>query len=138
MVGEVNVDEVTSLFENSKTLAGVVKIFFLDACRVLRGQFGHDSDNPMKKKPRLDDAQAVCKGNILVAYAPTQYHRTYGSPSGSQWTNCLIKALKESKESDTVFDVLTVANRKMGHTQSFEFTSTMKQIVRFKKEASTR
>ena len=51
----------------------------------------------------------------------------------------LVKALKESKGSDTVFDVLTVAaNRKMGHTQSSEFTSTMKQIVRFKQEASTR
>ena len=69
---EVNVDEVTSLYENSKTLAGVDKMFFFDACRVLRGQSSHD--NPMKKKARLHDAQAVCKGNILVAYAPTQYH----------------------------------------------------------------
>ena len=90
----------------------------------------------MKKKARLDDTQAICKGNILMAYAPTQYHRAYGGPSGSQWTDCLVKALKESKWSDTVFDVLTVAIRKMGHTQSSEFTSTMKQIVRFKQEAS--
>ena len=47
--------------------------------------------------------------NILVAYAPTQHHTTYGGPSGSQWTNCLVEALKESKESDSVFDVLTAA-----------------------------
>ena len=122
----VNVDDVTRLFSESSKNIHMVKMIFLDACRVIQDH----NDYPVKKaRLRLEGAKTICKGNVLVAYAPTQRHRTYGGPSGSQWTNCLVKALKESKGSDSVFDVLTAANRMMGRGESSEFTSSLKETV---------
>ena len=53
-----------------------------------------------------------------MAYASTQQYLSYGSRSGSFWTNSLIKALKESKQADSLCTILTMANGILSQKQS--------------------
>ena len=142
---KVKIEDMISCFKihvaNNSTLAGVVKMFFIDACR------GSQRDDGYYMKAMPDD-EITClervpkEGNTLVAYASTRYHVSFGDATGSQWTNCLVKALRESKESDDVCTILTdtsIMMRKVPNQHYFqtaEFTTiSLVDHVRFKQEA---
>ena len=141
--GKVNIEDMISCFKvhvaNNSRLAKVVKMFFIDACR------GLQRDDGYRMKAKANDEITCLKrvpkeGNTLVAYASTRYHVSVGDATGSRWTNCLVKALRESKESDDVCNVLTDANiamRKEPYQHCFqtaEFTSSLVDRVHFKQE----
>ena len=143
--GIVEIGDVVSCFRknisNNRTLAGMAKMFFFDACRGSREDHGYS----MKRAKPANEITCLGKvpkeGNMLVAYASTQHHVSYGGPGGSRWTNCLVKALKESKESDDVCRILTTANIMMRKEpnqhcfQTAEFISNLADYVCFKQEA---
>ena len=120
----------------------MAKMFFFDACR------GEQQDDGYSVKAAGPDDEITClrkvpkEGNMLIAYASTRYHVSYGEDSaGSRWTNCLVRAMRESKESDGVLHILTEANimlrKESNHHyfQTAEFTSSLVDHVYFKKEA---
>ena len=132
--GKVNIDDVISCFKihiaGNKSLGTMAKMFFFDACRGEQGGGGGSMSRVSKD------------GNMLIAYASTRYHVSYGDHSaGSQWTNCLVRALSESKESDDVLHILTEVNLMMRkepnhrYFQTAELTSSLADHVYFKKEA---
>ena len=129
----------------SETVPHMVKMFFFDACRGSEEDLGY----PNSKGDSNDTAwigRIPKEGGMLVAYASTPLHKSYETPSGSRWTNYLVQALEESEEDHDVFKVLTRANELMEkHTkptsggilfQTSEFTSNLKELVYFKKEAT--
>ena len=131
----------------SETVPHMVKMFFFDACRGSEEDLGY----PTSKEDCNDTAwigRIPKEGGMLVAYASTPLHKSYGTPSGSRWTNCLVQALEESEEDHDVCKVLIDANKLMEeHTkqtsggilfQTSEFTSNLKELVYFKKEAAKR
>ena len=144
--GKVNIDDVVSCFKihiaGNNSLAIMAKMFFFDACR------GEKDDGGYTIKTAGSEDQITCLGrvpkedNMLIAYASTRYHVSYGDPAaGSQWTNCLVRALRKSKESDDVLHILTEVNIMMrkepdhDYFQTAELTSSLADHVYFKKEA---
>ena len=142
---EVKIEDMISRFKihisNNATLVGVVKMFFVDACR------GSQKDHGYYPKAKPDDEITCLKrvpkeGSTLVAYASTRYHISIEDVGGGRWTNCLIKALRESKENDDVHTILTRANimlrdnpnQRQGF-QTAEFTTSLADFVCFKQEA---
>ena len=146
--GIVEIGDVVSSFRinisNNKTLAEMAKMFFFDACRGVREDHGHTIKRAMPVNEITCLGRVPKEGNMLVAYASTQYYVSYAGPAGSRWTNCLVKALEESKESDDVCRILTTANimmRKVPNQQCFqtaEFISNLADYVCFKQEAIKR
>ena len=143
---EVDIGDVVSSFRvnisNNRLLSTMAKMFFFDSCRGSQQDRGHVK----RANPAVSDTTCLGKvpkeGNTLVAFASTQYHVSYGDNTGSRWTNCLVKAIKESKESDDVCRILTTANimmRKAEPHQKFfqtaEFISSLADYVCFKQEA---
>ena len=142
---KVNIDDVVSRFKinvaGNRSLATIAKMFFFDACRGPRRDSGYgirtakpdDEITCLRKVPK--------EGNMLIAYASTRFHVSYESPSGGRWTKCLIKAIRDSKESDDVLHILTEANIMMNKEpnchcfQTAEFTSSLVGHVNFKREA---
>ena len=123
----------------SETVARMTKMFFFDACR------GYEADLGSTSKGNENEwMQTIPKeGGVLVAYASAPKYKVYEDCSGG-WTYCLVQALKESKESDHVYDVLTSAGEKINQSlwgnlifQNAEFTTNLIQseLVYFKKEA---
>ena len=138
---DIKAEDMISCFKihisNNETLAEMAKMFFFDACRGSQQDRGYMIQKKsggetgwIKRIPR--------EGGVLVAYASTPYHVAYVDSSGSRWTNCLVRALKESK--DNVCRVLTDANILLGkqpnsECQTAEYINNLRQFVYFKQEA---
>ena len=144
--GEVNIDDVTSRFKihisGNESLATMAKMFFFDIC------WGPQRDGSYSIKRAKPDNEITClrkvpkEGNMLIVYASTRHHVSYDGSSGVRWTNCLIKALRDSKESDDVLHILTETNIMISKEPSHhcfqtaaEYISTLAEYVNFKKEA---
>jgi len=140
----VLIDDVISHFKpniaNNDSLTGMVKMFFIDACRGGEEETGY----PISKAAVAFKYQLISsESNIFVAYASPPSYKSYGSTHGSRWTNCLIKALMKSKVEDSLYDVITETNKLMsdassGQFQTPEFTSRLTDVVYFKREAEER
>ena len=140
----VKIEDIISCFKvdvaNNVRLLEMAKMFFFDACRGSKIDEGYSYPNPeaateiVKKIPK--------EGGMVIAYSSTPCHPSYGIPDGSRWTNCLVKALKESKRSDDVNQILTKANILMRnqpnykYCQTAEFTCNLADFVCFKQEAA--
>ena len=143
--GKVNIDDVISRFKihvaGNESLATIVKMFFFDACRGTQKDGGY-SVRSAKPVDEITCLRRIPKeGNMLIAYASTRYYVAHESSSGGRWTNCLVKALRDSEESDDVLHILTEANIMMNkepshrYFQTAEFISSLVDHVYFKKEA---
>ena len=145
--GEVKIDDVISRFKihvaGNKSLAAIAKMFFFDACRGSEKDSGY-SVRTAKPVDEITCLKRISKeGNMLIAYASTRYYVAHESSSGAggRWTNCLVKALRDSKESDDVLHILTEANSMMNkepnhrYFQTAEFICSLVDHVYFKKEA---
>ena len=140
--GRIKAEDMISCFKihisANVTLAEMAKMFFFDACRGSQKDHGYIP----KSSGETDWMKRVPKeGGVLIAYASTPYHISYGNASGSRWTNCLVRALKESRDNDDVCRVLTSANILMrkqpkGECQTAEYTNTLAEFVYFKQEAT--
>ena len=143
---EVNICDVISSFRinvsGNISLAETAKLFIFDACR------GSYSDRGRFIRKSKSDDGITClgkvpkEGNMLIAYSSTRYYKSYGRTStGSRWTNCFLKAVRESKEEDDVLHILTEANIIMRNEpnkscyQTAEFLCSLADHVYFKKEA---
>ena len=149
---EVDIKDVICRFRiniaNNETLAETIKMFFFDACR------GSSIDGGYAITPEAKTAGDAAgrpnalmrvpkEGNTLVAYASAPHHKSFADSNGSYWTNCLVKALRESNEKDDVCNILTKANdylrKRTSNQNSFqtaEFISNLTTLVCFKREAS--
>ena len=141
--GTVNTEDLMSTFKvstaNNVTLANIAKMFFFDTfCGSREVKLYYDSlggkeadgeITSLKKFPR--------ESSVLVAYCSTQ-DSSYVTSTGSRWTNCLVTALRQSKERDDVSHILTCANvmmREQGsHCFQSEFTSSLVDLVCFKQK----
>ena len=148
---EVDIEDVVDRFRiniaNNETLAEMVKMFFFDACRGPSYDRGYAITTEAKTAGdaagRLNALKRVpTEGNTLVAYACTPHHKAFGDKyAGSDWTNCLVKALRESNEDDDVCKILIKANgylREESDQNSFQtaiFENNLTTLVCFKKEA---
>lgn len=141
----VNIDGIMELFKpdiaNNAILATIAKIFLIDACRGREKDHGYVSQG----RARGDTSQSPYKvrvpieGNFLVAYGSTRFYNVTETPAGGRWTNCLVKALQESKETDKAEDVLKNANKMMHKEDAYcfqtaEYTSNLRIEVFFKGE----
>jgi len=105
----MKINDIVELFSptNIKSLAGVPRLFFFDACRgglsdqgiVARGGEGEWRS----KIPRT--------GDVLVAYAATAGYKAFEQFSGGLWTSILAKKLVASSKS--IYDVLTEVNKEL-------------------------
>ena len=149
---EVNITEIIERFKpfaaDNEVLGLMARIFLFDSCRGDAVDTGYCPKETSSKKS-LNQITCVRKlpyeGNTLVAYASTQHYPSYyGSHSGSFWTSSLIKALKESKQADSLCTILTMANgilsqkQSDGAFQTATFTSNLRDEVFFRKEAMDR
>lgn len=141
---DVKIEDIISCFRvdvaNNVRLLEMAKMFFFDACRGSKIDEGYPI--PENGKAAADIVRKLPKeGGMVIAYASTPYHKAYGCSDGSRWTNCLVKALKESKRSDDVNYILTKTNILMKNEpnysvcQTAEFTNNLKDFVHFKQEA---
>ena len=153
---EVDIKDVVCRFRiniaNNETLAETAKMFFFDACRGSSEDDGHNLTLKVKTAgdaagPRRALTRVPKEGNTLVAYASTPHHKAFGvENAGSCWTNCLVRALRESNENDDVCNILTKANgylrvHKIPGQNSFqtaEFQSNLSTLVCFKREAMSK
>lgn len=144
--GCANIEDIITCFKTgisqSNSIPGMVKMFFFDACRGPRRDYG-------LPKSRGLNINIPNEGGILVAYGSTPHHVCLGDSYGSRWTIHLVTALKESTISDDVCHILTNANKLMRmeaerdyreneqriEFQTAEHISSLAEFVCFKKEA---
>jgi len=136
--GKEYVDLLIAYFSEI-TKENMVKMFFIDACSLKTAE-------NVKAEAEFDDRPllSMCEENVLVANATSCNLEAYqdGKSSGSRWTSCLVQALEDSKEDDSVYDVLTTTQKLMkekNQSQQLQqvpkFESTLINKVKFKKEA---
>lgn len=83
------IEDIVNCFKTgiskSETVPHMVKMFFFDACRGSEENLGYPTS-----KDDGNNAAWIGKiwkeGGILVAYASTPLHKSYGTPSVSRWT----------------------------------------------------
>ena len=136
----IEVENLVSRFKGNTALSEMAKMFFIDACRGPQEDFGFAA----RARFAVSGGSRVPEeGNILVAYASTEDHVSKGDNFGSQWTNFLIQALKNSDESDDVCNILTSSNKMLrayqltenrDSFQTAEFTTSLTTFVHFKRE----
>lgn len=154
---ELIIKKVVSLFKPSvnedgevdkEYLALMVRMFFFDACRGEKIDSGFPFVTvkvPLSKEITCLRSLPI-EGNMLIAYASTRKYvaHTDSKLGGSRWTNCLVEALQESKETDSIGSVLTMANGKLSRIdeddsiQTATFTSSLRSDVFLKQEAIKR
>lgn len=147
---KVHISEIISMFKprfgcKNENIGLIAKLFFFDSCRGGEDDEGCAIRITAKKSPNEYEKTIPVEGNILVAYACTPGYSAYSSSTGSRWTNCLIEALKGSKETDSLEAVLTKANGLLSEIYEFNsfqtatYTSSLRgSAVFFKKEARDR
>ena len=139
----IRIENIVASFESSnKNLA---KIFLIDV----------KSRTPMVDKVdchpitnashqgRITCLQRIPKVfNILVAYACTQYRSASEVSIGRRWSDCFIKALRESREGNNICYTLTRAKQLITelpdsqcHSVVADFTNNLACEVYFKQEA---
>ena len=125
---------------NNESLAHMVRMFFIDACRGQKEEFGSEIVSKGGSKQFVAD-----EANVLLAYACPPTYLSYGSSTGSRWTTCLVEALRGSTIDHSVFDILCEAHKLMWQSyhqskpyQTAEFGSLLHQALYFKKEAKER
>jgi len=137
---------------NNPVLSEMAKMFFFDACRGEKEDKGYTGRSAIRNDREKIGCQVRSRkvkpveGNILVANASTRYYVADEGEAGGSWTNCLAKALRESKESHSVLDVLNIVSdllRAEDHgdrVQTSEFTNSIgaENMVYFRKEARQR
>jgi len=140
---------------NNPVLSEMAKMFFFDACRGKKEDKGYIARSTRYDRGEIPwqsrvGSRVTVEGNILVAYASTRNYvaneTIAGDEVGGDWTNCLDKALRDSKDSDNVLDVLCrvkdlLEDKTHGNcTQTSEFHSSIgaKNMVYFKREAKER
>ena len=147
----IKIEDIITCFtagiSKSKTVAQMAKMFFFDAFRAPQKDLIYPS-----KGNETEWFRRIPKDcGLIVAYASTPYHKTYGdlSDQENRWTNCLLQALKESQESDDVCCVLASArsmreriereSHKPGKPRRFqttEYISNLTDVVCFKQKES--
>ena len=124
---------------SNEILEKMAKIFLIDVYRVEKADcYPIESTKPRDK---LTCLQRIPKHiNTLVAYACTQY--TSGVSVGRSWSDCLIKALRESRERDDICCILTRAKQLIGEQPKSQclrmvadFINNLECEVYFKQEA---
>jgi len=141
----VAVNDVISHFKpniaNNDSLAWMVRMFFIDACR---GGGEEAGCYQIQKAPEGNYLTVSSEANIFIAYASPPSYKSYGSYAGSRWTTCLIQALQQSKVGDNLYDVITATNILMAdatdnNSQTPEIMSRgLTDVVYFKREAEER
>ena len=151
--GDLIIESIIELFKpdvaNNAVLTEMAKMFFFDACRggkedhgynTARGGVRNKAGNEITFLKRLVLPR---EGNVFVAYASTRHYCAYETSAGGRWTTCLIKALKESKVTDTLEAIIKRANILLAedqqhHGSCFQTAESMSSLridVFFKKEA---
>ena len=141
--GIIHIENMVTLFESSnKNLA---KIFLIDVQSRIHMVETVDCF-PIANAPqqgKITCLQRIPKVfNMLVAYACTQYHSASELSMGRRWSDCFIKAMRESTERDSISYILTRAKQLITESpdsQSYnvvaEFTNNLASEVYFKQEA---
>ena len=143
----IEISKIVEFFDpkiaSNEMLIEIAKIFLIDAYR-LRGKNVDDcSLASAKPQGRITCLQRIPKVlNVLVAYACTQYHSASQVTVGRNWSDCLIKALRESTERDGICGILTRAKQLITelpdsqcHNVVADYTNNLACEVYFKQEA---
>lgn len=134
----MHIENMVAFYEPSnKNLA---KIFLID---VYSCTFMVKDCYPITNAPQQGEItclQRIPKEvNTLVAYSCTQCHSASEVTVGRNWSDCLIKALKESSERDGICYILTRAKQLITELQCHnvvaDFTNNLVCEVYFKQEA---
>ena len=142
--GGMHIENMVTIFKSSnKNLA---KIFLIDVQRHIPIVETVDRC-PMTNAPqqgRITCLQRIPKVfNMLVAYACTQYRSASEVSMGRRWSDCLTKALRESRHGNDICSILTRAKQLITelpdsqcHNVVADFTSNLACEVYFKREAN--
>ena len=115
--GEVKVHKLQEMFytEKCNSLAGVPKVFLIDACRGDKDEKGYDSS-----KQKADNGTSHSSGmlsitdssDFLTVYASTRGNAAYtytcekSGKSGSYFTQTLAKVIREAKENTDFTEII--------------------------------
>ena len=143
--GMVEIYKIVEFFDpkitSNEMLIEITKIFLIDTYSLRVTKI---NDSPFASaKGRTACLQRIPKDiNILVAYACTQCHSASEVSMGRNWSDCLIKALRESTERDGICDILTRAKQLITELPDnlclnvvADFTNYLACEVYFKREA---
>lgn len=141
---EIKAEDMISCFQahisDNETLTEMAKMFFFDTCQGSQEDCGY-----IPKSGSTGDwmTRILKEGGTLVAYTSIPHHVSYDGSSGSQWTNCVFQALKESKDNDNVCRIVTYANilmRKQPNSecQPADYSTAPAEFVHFKQETTKR
>ena len=149
----VSVHDMVTSFKpvNAKniTLRNTVRMFFIDACRGNKSDYGYSSNKSVTATithNTKSDKDSSNDTNILLAYSTTSEHVSGVSAeemkkgTGSFWTECLLKELENSH--DDILIILRNVNKVLehkktsgGYYQMGETNYTLVEGLNFKKEA---
>ena len=105
----MKISDIVELFSptGNKSLAGVSRLFFFDACR------GESLDQGIVARGGEGEWQSKIPstGDVLVAYATTTGYKAFEQFGGGLWTSILAKKLVTSLNS--VYDILTEVNKEL-------------------------
>ena len=129
--GTIPIENMVAFFESSNKKLS--KMFFIDIQR-------QNSITIAPQQGRITCLQRIPKiFNMLVAYACTQYRSASEVTVGRRWSDCFIKALRESTERDGICCILTRAITELPDSQCHsvvaDFINNLACEVYFKQEA---
>ena len=143
----VEMDQIVEFFDpkiaSNEMLIEMAKIFLIDTYSLKVKKLDDCPLASAKPQGRITCPQRIPKVfNVLVAYACTQCHSASQVTVGRNWSDCLIKALRESTERDGICGILTRAKQLITelpdsqcHNVVADYTSYLECEVYFKQEA---
>lgn len=114
--GTIPVDEITSRFTSTASLAGKPKIFFFQACQGQKFMEGVDIPDGTQHGKR---ASVPVEADFLFAYSTVAgYYSWRNSSSGSWFIQSVAKVLKENADHMDLLKMLTRVNSMVSEFES--------------------
>lgn len=109
----ISVQKIVSRFRDVRTLTNKPKLFFIQACRGTKQDYGVEADSHIVQDPNIK-MRLPTDSDLLLAYSTVDGYESYRSPDAGSWfIITFMELLKQHAHNKHLMDILVLVNREI-------------------------